>query len=250
MGIAIACTLALAGPFQAPDAAEASDRTTFRPPVRLMAGGEPMGQEQMYPSPALYDLDGDGVEELVIGDLMGNLRVSRRVAGGDAITWSAAELLKGHEVSQGEKMTPETNLERRVRLQKELEDLVEVNEARGILALINRGEHRLHLLLPWLEPQRPQHYFERIRIDHTLAIRVKQVECLTDLAALLLTELEFSTAHRLRTRAFAWHTWSSRRLPRGHGRSAGAHHLWGSECGATACLRNILWVYKCAALKL
>ena len=35
------------------------------------------------------------------------------------------ELLKGHEVSQGEKMTPETNLERRARLQKELEDVVD-----------------------------------------------------------------------------------------------------------------------------
>ncbi|MGE3166615.1 MAG: hypothetical protein AB7O52_17070 [Planctomycetota bacterium] len=53
----------------------------FEAPVRLMAGEKPMGGDRLYPSPVLHDVDGDGVADMVIGDLVGNLTVSKRVAG-------------------------------------------------------------------------------------------------------------------------------------------------------------------------
>ena len=71
------------------------DRASFAEPVRLMAGNAPMGSGRKYPSPAFYDLDGDGVAELILGDLRGSLTVSRRLAGDDLRGWSAASALKG-----------------------------------------------------------------------------------------------------------------------------------------------------------
>lgn len=54
----------------------------FEAPKMLKAGEEPLGhllnkRERLFPSPALYDLDGDGFKDLVIGDLFGNLTVSK-----------------------------------------------------------------------------------------------------------------------------------------------------------------------------
>lgn len=51
---------------------------TFDAPKMLKAGDAPIGhllnkRERLYPSPALHDLDGDGVKDLVIGDLFGSL---------------------------------------------------------------------------------------------------------------------------------------------------------------------------------
>jgi len=65
--------------------AGAASDVTFEAPVRLMAGEEPMGAKRLYPSPVMQDLDGDGKPEMVLGDLIGNLTVSRR----DGETWSA-----------------------------------------------------------------------------------------------------------------------------------------------------------------
>ncbi len=71
------------------------DLPTFADPVRLMAGDQPMGAGRLYPSPALVDLDGDGVAEMVIGDLRGVLTVSKRIPGEDTTLWSEAEPLEG-----------------------------------------------------------------------------------------------------------------------------------------------------------
>jgi len=68
---------------------------SFAAPVRLMAGDQPMGQGRFYPSPSLVDLDGDGVAEMVIGDLFGKLTVSKRIPGKDSTAWSAPEPLEG-----------------------------------------------------------------------------------------------------------------------------------------------------------
>ena len=71
------------------------DVPTFAAPVRLMAGDQHMGQGRLYPSPTLFDLDGDGVSEMIVGDLFGNLTVSKRIAGEDTLAWTAPEPLKG-----------------------------------------------------------------------------------------------------------------------------------------------------------
>ncbi len=49
----------------------------FDAPVRLMVGKEPLNLQasQMYPSPAMFDVDNDGDVELVVGDIFGSLNV-------------------------------------------------------------------------------------------------------------------------------------------------------------------------------
>lgn len=90
--ISIPLVLALTS-FSAPG--DNDDVPAFAAPVRLMAGDQPMGQGRLYPSPSLFDLDGDGVAEMVIGDLFGRLTVSKRIAGEDTTVWTAPEPLQG-----------------------------------------------------------------------------------------------------------------------------------------------------------
>lgn len=49
----------------------------FEAPFRLMVGDQPLNTEakKMYPSPAVFDVDGDGEDELVVGDIFGSLNV-------------------------------------------------------------------------------------------------------------------------------------------------------------------------------
>jgi hypothetical protein len=64
---------------------------TFAPPVRLKAGDEFLGnqyaaegkkaQERLFPSPVFHDVDGDGLADIVVGDLWGKLTVARRLPG-------------------------------------------------------------------------------------------------------------------------------------------------------------------------
>ena len=51
--------------------------TTFERPVQLMVRGKPLNSraKQRFPSPALFDVDGDGQAELITGSLMGSVRV-------------------------------------------------------------------------------------------------------------------------------------------------------------------------------
>ncbi|MBE7491056.1 MAG: hypothetical protein HS108_04780 [Planctomycetes bacterium] len=69
---------------------------TFEPPTILKANDSPIGhvlngRERYYPSPALHDVDGDGVKDLVIGDLFGNLTWCR--GGKDG--WGEEKTLNG-----------------------------------------------------------------------------------------------------------------------------------------------------------
>jgi hypothetical protein len=67
----LACAVATA-------VAQAPQSPQFAPPVRLKAGDTFLGENRMYPSPALHDLDGDGRVDVVVGDLIGVLTVAPR----------------------------------------------------------------------------------------------------------------------------------------------------------------------------
>ncbi|HEX5053898.1 MAG TPA: hypothetical protein VFZ65_19120 [Planctomycetota bacterium] len=54
---------------------------TFAAPVRLMAGDKFLGENRLFPSPVYHDLDGDGLFDVVVGDLPGRLTVARRLPG-------------------------------------------------------------------------------------------------------------------------------------------------------------------------
>jgi hypothetical protein len=57
----------------------AANKATFAAPVRLMAGDKLMGEARLYPSPVFHDVNGDGRQDLVIGDLRGLMTVALRL---------------------------------------------------------------------------------------------------------------------------------------------------------------------------
>lgn len=67
--------------FATPLAAQVPAAPTFAPPVKLMAGTKGLGENRLFPSPVLHDVDGDGLADLVIGDLRGRLTVAMRQRG-------------------------------------------------------------------------------------------------------------------------------------------------------------------------
>lgn len=54
----------------------------FADPVRLRAGEKLLGEERLYPSPVLHDVDRDGTPDVLVGDLFGAVTVARRTAAG------------------------------------------------------------------------------------------------------------------------------------------------------------------------
>lgn len=74
--------------------ADDSTTPTFHAPVQLMAGDSAMGQGILYPSPKMQDLNGDGVPEMLIGDLRGQLLVAERQGSGDSVQWSELKPLE------------------------------------------------------------------------------------------------------------------------------------------------------------
>ena len=71
------------------------ENETFEAPIMLMAGGEPMEAGYSYPSPAIFDVDNDGQDEMVLGEIMGTLSVcdNENKSSGDPQWSSAAPLL-------------------------------------------------------------------------------------------------------------------------------------------------------------
>jgi len=49
--------------------------------VRIMAGEGFAGAGRLYPSPVCHDIDGDGLLDLLIGDLPGRLTGALRIPG-------------------------------------------------------------------------------------------------------------------------------------------------------------------------
>ena len=84
-----------------PLAADGEDGALFAEPVLLMAGSKPMGRGLLYPSPHMFDVDGDGQEEILMGDLWGVLHVAKKLPGDDPLAWSEATPLQS---SDGEKL--------------------------------------------------------------------------------------------------------------------------------------------------
>jgi hypothetical protein len=67
----------------------AQDATaTFAPPDRLKAGDAFHGEGRLIPSPVYHDVNGDGLADIVVGDLRGRLTVAIRKPGG-AIAYEA-----------------------------------------------------------------------------------------------------------------------------------------------------------------
>ena len=71
----------------------------FEAPVRLMSDGKPLEARDPFPSPAIYDIDGDGVNEMTVGGLRGDLEVfedSNKTGKGEPI-WKSRGSLKGSD---------------------------------------------------------------------------------------------------------------------------------------------------------
>lgn len=61
----------------------------FAPPVRLKAGDKFLGFNRYFPSPVLHDVNGDGLPDIVVGDLFGRLTVALRQPGAGAPVFGA-----------------------------------------------------------------------------------------------------------------------------------------------------------------
>ena len=79
----------------------ASNSSLFEPPVILQVKGAPLNSvvKKRFPSPGIFDVDGDGQTELVVGDLMGGVGVYQNLntSGTGDPAWGPREELKGIE---------------------------------------------------------------------------------------------------------------------------------------------------------
>ncbi len=83
-----------------PLAAQTPAAPTFAPPVKLLAGAKGLGENRLFPSPALHDMDGDGLADLVIGDLLGHLTVALRQRGAGAPKFAAETKVMANDGSE------------------------------------------------------------------------------------------------------------------------------------------------------
>jgi hypothetical protein len=94
----VAFPLAIGAWAQAPT--DTPPTPTFAPPVRLMAGDEFLGGGRMFPSPVYHDVNGDGLLDIVVGDLPGRLTVALRRKGADPRAYEAETELKAADGKQ------------------------------------------------------------------------------------------------------------------------------------------------------
>jgi hypothetical protein len=60
---------------------ETGTEVRFAEPKRVLAGEAFLGEGRLYPSPVLHDVDGDGMKDIVVGDLLGAVTFAPRIAG-------------------------------------------------------------------------------------------------------------------------------------------------------------------------
>jgi hypothetical protein len=65
----------------APAQAPKLEGGVFAAPARLKAGDGWMGENRYFPSPVFRDMNGDGLADIVIGDLIGRMTVALRLLG-------------------------------------------------------------------------------------------------------------------------------------------------------------------------
>jgi len=65
--------------------------TQFANPVQVAAGSKLLGKGRLYPSPAMHDINGDGLLDVFIGDLRGHITYALRRADG---TFDSEQKLK------------------------------------------------------------------------------------------------------------------------------------------------------------
>lgn len=83
----------------APAATALAASSIFEAPVRLKAGDDYIDVEIGHAAPYMYDIDGDGVRDLLVGQFgQGRLRVYKNIGTTDSPKYDGFEYLKaGHE---------------------------------------------------------------------------------------------------------------------------------------------------------
>ena len=84
------------GALAATTTAQNADSSQFGAAEQLTAGGKAM-TGIYYPSPTLYDIDGEQHKELVIGDLRGRIMVAQPSKGKAGLAWSELEQLQSNK---------------------------------------------------------------------------------------------------------------------------------------------------------
>jgi hypothetical protein len=93
ISLAALATAALAGASQAQEEAP----VRFKKPVRIMAGEGHLGAEMYYPSPRVHDVNGDGVMDIVLGDLFGSVTLACGKKTDTGVMLEKAVPLKGQD---------------------------------------------------------------------------------------------------------------------------------------------------------
>lgn len=76
---------------------ESQATPTFGAPTLVHADTLLSGIGRRYPSPVMHDVDGDGLADLVLGDLYGAVTVSKRLAGEGAPRFGPEEPLLAND---------------------------------------------------------------------------------------------------------------------------------------------------------
>ena len=94
--LVIAMLVVTAGPWVTAQ----ESHSQFEDPVYLKVGDMPLNEDgsMMYPSPAIFDVDNDGTDELVIGTIFGSIYAceNSNTDGGEPV-WERPEVVKDRD---------------------------------------------------------------------------------------------------------------------------------------------------------